>query len=132
MSTVQRDLIINEFFNITGHISAEELHARLKDVHSSIGLATVYRTMKILNEAGLANERKFNDGFTRYEYSPPDDKHHDHIVCVSCGVIEEFANNEIESLQEKIARQRKFKMLYHKMEIYGLCRKCVTAKDEQR
>lgn len=125
-STVQRDLIISEFFKSRGHISADELHAKLRETHSSIGLATVYRTLKILADAGLAHERRFNDGFTRYEYYAPDDTHHDHIVCVGCGAVEEFENTEIEKLQERVAAKHHFKMLDHKLEIYGLCAKCAA------
>lgn len=125
-STVQRELIINEFFKTKGHVSAEELHSILKNSHSSIGLATVYRTLKILTDADLAHERRFNDGFTRYECRLPDDKHHDHIVCVKCGLVEEFENEEIERLQEKIALKHKFKMIDHKLEIYGECKACAA------
>jgi len=124
-STIQRDLIIKEFFKTKGHVSVEELHAKLRGTHASIGLATVYRTLKILADAGLAHERRFNDGFTRYEFSSPSDRHHDHIVCLSCGLVQEFENPEIEELQRNVAEQHAFKMEDHKLEIYGFCHKCV-------
>lgn len=127
-STVQRDLIANEFFRLQGHITAEDLHINLKKEHSSIGLATVYRTLKILTTAGLAHERRFNDGFTRYEFSDPEDKHHDHIVCVSCDKVEEFENEQIEKLQLQVAKKHNFRMLDHKLEIYGLCSDCQEAE----
>jgi len=123
-STVQREIIVNEFLRTKGHLSADELHSRLRVSHSSIGLATVYRTLKILAEAGLAHERRFKDGYSRYEYTGPDGMHHDHIVCVGCGQVEEFENKEIETLQRQEAEKRHFKMLDHKFEIYGICRQC--------
>ncbi len=127
-STVQRDIIVKEFYRLEGHITAEELHAKIKTEHSSIGLATIYRTLKILTASGLALERHFNDGFTRYELCDTDSAHHDHIVCVACDKVEEFENDEIEELQKKIAAQYKFKMIDHKLEIYGLCRDCASEK----
>ncbi len=128
-STMQRDLIVNEFFKTKGHVSVDELHLKLRGAHSSIGLATVYRTLKILTDAGLAHARRFNDGFTRYERAAPDDKHHDHIVCLHCGLVEEFEDLEIEKLQKKIVSKHKFKMVDHKLEIYGYCKGC-SAKRE--
>ncbi len=125
-STVQRDLIANEFYRLKGHITAEDLHANIRKKHSSIGLATVYRTLKILASAGIAHERRFNDGFTRYEFFDPEDRHHDHIVCISCGKVEEFENDEIEELQKSVAKRYKFTMLDHKLEIYGRCNNCST------
>jgi len=127
-STVQRDIIIGEFFKTRGHVSVEQLHTALRGIHSSIGLATVYRTLKILADAGLAHERRFNDGFTRYECCAPDDNHHDHIVCLSCGLVQEFENDEIEELQRNVAANHNFRMLKHKLEIYGLCEACDEKK----
>ena len=129
-STVQRDLIVQEFFNAKGHLSAEELHSKIRKEHSSIGLATVYRTLKILCMAGLAHERRFKDGFTRYELSGSENSHHDHIVCVSCDRVEEFENDEIEQLQKKVAQSHKFTMLDHRLEIYGLCESCAKEAGE--
>ncbi len=127
-STVQRTVILDELSKSEGHVSAEELHYQLKNRHSQIGLATVYRTLKILSDAGLAHERRFNDGFTRYEFAAPDSGHHDHIVCLACGLVQEFENLEIEQLQEKVALNHNFKMINHKLEIYGLCKKCANKK----
>ncbi len=128
-STVQRDLIVNEFLKTKGHVSVDELHLKLRGAHSFIGLATVYRTLKILTDAGLAHARRFNDGFTRYERAAPDDKHHDHIVCLYCGQVEEFEDLEIEKLQRKIVSKHKFKMVDHKLEIYGYCKRCAARKE---
>jgi Fur family ferric uptake transcriptional regulator len=123
-STIQRDLIVEEFIRSKGHKSAEELYSSLRAEHSSIGLATVYRTLKILTLAGLAKERRFNDGFIRYELAGPERSHHDHLVCVSCGKVVEFENDAIEDLQRKVAASKGFRMLDHKLEIYGYCEAC--------
>lgn len=128
-STIQRDLIINEFCRQKGHITAEELYTKLRKKHSSLGLATVYRTLKILTEGKLAHERRFNDGYTRYELTH-DDSHHDHLVCIECGRVEEFENDEIEELQNKVAAEYGFTINEHKLELYGLCNKCADGDGE--
>ncbi|MBI4667350.1 MAG: transcriptional repressor [Nitrospinae bacterium] len=129
-STIQRDLIVEEFTRSTGHISADELHLKLRAGHPSIGLATVYRTLKILSAAGLAKERRFNDGLIRYEFAGPDGGHHDHMVCLTCGRVEEFENEDIEELQRKVAGQHGFKMTDHRLEIYGHCAQCASRREK--
>lgn len=126
-STIQRDLIVEEFIRSKGHKSAEELYSILRATHSSIGLATVYRTLRILTLAGLAKERRFNDGFIRYELAGPEKSHHDHLVCVSCGKVVEFENDHIEDMQNKVAASHGFRTLDHKLEIYGYCEACQAA-----
>jgi Fur family ferric uptake transcriptional regulator len=122
-STSQRDKILNVFVEAGRHLSAEELHALVKRSHPGIGYATVYRTLKLLAEAGVAEERRFEDGFTRYEHTAPD-AHHDHLICTRCGAIIEFENKRIEELQRDVARKKRFKVLNHKLELYGLCSSC--------
>ena len=122
-STSQRDAILDIFVSAGQHLSAEELYARVKKVHPGIGYATVYRTLKLFAEAGLAQERRFEDGFTRYEHTNPD-AHHDHLICKNCGVILEFENERIEALQQDVARKHHFKVQNHKLELYGLCAGC--------
>ncbi len=87
---------------------------------SRVGYATVYRTMKMLSEGGMANELHFGDGATRYEIAD-DDAHHDHLICVECGNIVEFEEPLIEELQERIATQYGFRITHHKHELYGQC-----------
>jgi Fur family ferric uptake transcriptional regulator len=126
-STNQRDQILQIFVNAGSHLSAEELYSRVKKSHPRIGYATVYRTLKLLAEAGLAEERRFEDGFTRYEYRSSD-AHHDHLICTRCGGIIEFENERIEELQSDVARKKHFQVLSHKLEIYGLCSSCQDKK----
>jgi len=122
-STIQRDKILAAFVEAGRHLSAEELYALVKRSHPGIGYATVYRTLKLLAKAGLAQERRFEDGFTRYEHTNAD-AHHDHLICTSCGVIIEFENERIEALQQDVARKNRFTVQNHKLELYGLCSAC--------
>jgi len=122
-STTQRDNILKVFVDAGQHLSAEELFLRVKKLHPGIGYATVYRTLKLLAEAGLAQERRFEDGFTRYEHANTD-THHDHLICTRCGAIIEFENERIEQLQQDVARKNRFKVQTHKLELYGLCAEC--------
>ena len=119
--TKQRDAILGVFLEATGHITSEEIYQRVQDAHPSIGYTTVYRTMKLLCGAGLANERRFDDGVTRYEIAH---EHHDHLVCVRCGKIIEFECRMIESTQNEIAARYSFQVLRHRHELYGHCETC--------
>ncbi|MDD5560150.1 Fur family transcriptional regulator [Candidatus Methylomirabilis sp.] len=122
-ATRQRELIARAFFGTTTHVSAEGLYRRVGGRHPRIGLVTVYRTLKLLKDAGLAHERQFGDGRALFEHASSE-RHHDHIICTECGKITEFANSEIEALQEQVVRRLGFSIQYHKLELYGLCRDC--------
>ncbi len=119
--TKQRDAILDVFLQATGQITSEEIYQRVQDEHPSIGYTTVYRTMKLLCDAGLATERHFDDGLTRYEIAH---EHHDHLVCIRCGKIIEFECQMIESAQDAIAVRYGFKVLRHRHELYGHCQDC--------
>lgn len=120
-STKQRSTIVNVFFNMKGHISVEELLRQVKAVNPKIGYATVYRTLHLLVESGLVEERRFGDGLARYE-GHSQVEHHDHMICQDCGKIFEFYNPELEALQEKLAEQHNFVIHRHRLELYGKCR----------
>ncbi len=120
-STRQRDDIAQWFFEHRGHLSAGDIYREVKTCHPGIGFSTVYRTMKLLVEAGLVSERRFGDGEAVYENVS---KHHDHCICTACGKITEFENEQIEQLQENVARRLGFELQSHRMELYGLCRDC--------
>ncbi|MGZ6143900.1 MAG: Fur family transcriptional regulator [Myxococcales bacterium] len=130
-ATRQRDLIVDTFFSQTGHLSVDELLARVTERDRTIGAATVYRTMKILTDAGLASARHFEGGQTRYE-AALDRHHHDHLICTGCGAIVEFENERIESLQEGVAEHHGFRVTHHKLELYGLCRLCQEREESLR
>lgn len=122
-STKQRDIILDCFLSCHQHLTTEELYLNLKKIHPNIGFATVYRTLKLFAESGIAREIQFGDGQTRYEHMHAGE-HHDHLVCTRCGAIVEFENETIENLQCEIAARHGFKILSHKLELYGLCVTC--------
>ncbi len=121
-STAQRDTIAKVFFGCQRHISVEELYYQVRQRNPRIGYATVYRTLKLLTECGVAAERHFRKGEARYESAHK--RHHDHLICEACGRIVEFEEQRIEALQERIARRLGFQFTGHKMELYGICREC--------
>ena len=96
-----------------------------------MSVATIYRTMKLLSESGLAHARNFGDGQTRYEPAFGRE-HHDHLICTRCGAIIEFENDRIEQLQDVVAKKHGFRVTSHKMELYGLCKGCQKATDSER
>jgi Fur family ferric uptake transcriptional regulator len=123
--TKQRDLILDTFLGTRGHVTSEEMYQRVRETNSDIGYTTVYRTMKLLAEAGLAQERHFDDGVTRYEV---EHAHHDHLVCLRCGKIIEFECEEIEVAQTEVAERYGFTILRHRHELYGHCKDCSAEK----
>jgi Fur family ferric uptake transcriptional regulator len=130
-STSQRDDIARVFFGSDRHISVEELYREVKRVNPRVGYATVYRTLRLLRECDLAAERHFHDGEARFE-NVEEERHHDHLICERCGRIVEFTNDEIERLQEAVARDLGFVISRHKMEIYGICADCRTGRGTRR
>jgi len=123
-STAQRDDIARVFFASTRHMSIDDLYQEVRKVNPRVGYATVYRTIKLLKDCELADERHFADGQTRYENAESDEEHHDHLICDKCGKIVEFNDQRLESLQEQIASDLGFVLARHRMELYGICREC--------
>jgi len=121
--TPQRRLILDTLLKQSDHLSSEELYARVKKRDSSIGQATVYRTLKLLNDSGLVEPLDFADGVTRYEPSYGTD-HHDHLICEKCGKNIEILDEIIERRQEELAKEHGFTLLKHKMYLYGVCADC--------
>jgi Fur family ferric uptake transcriptional regulator len=122
-STDQRRLIVETFFKAPNHVSIEELLTQVRSHDPKVGYATVYRTLKLLTECGVAFERRFGDGLARYELAD-DASHHDHLICVDCGTIVEFEEPRIERLQEAVAEAHGFDLRSHKHELYGVCADC--------
>ncbi len=121
--TRQRELIAEVFFAAGAHLSAEEMLEKVRAEDGNISLATVYRTLKLLTQCGLAEPHKFSDNHTVYEPARGDEEHHDHIICKDCDQIIEFFDQRIETLQEEIARGLGFEVVDHRMELYGRCQK---------
>jgi Fur family transcriptional regulator, ferric uptake regulator len=127
----QRERIAQTFFAMGGHVTVDQLVARVRLEDPRVSVATVYRTMKLLSECGLAVARQFGDGQARYE-AGAGREHHDHLICTVCGDILEFANARIESLQELVARRHGFEVESHRLELYGRCARCRTSRSEAR
>jgi Fur family ferric uptake transcriptional regulator len=104
------------------HVSAEDVYKLLLQNGEEVGLATVYRVLTQFEQAGLVARHNFEGGHSVFELSS--DKHHDHIVCVRCGRVEEFADEEIEQLQKKVADKLGFELTDHNLNMYGLCPEC--------
>jgi Fur family transcriptional regulator, ferric uptake regulator len=132
-STGQRQLICEVFFASREHTSLDEILLRVHAENPRVGYATVYRTMKMLVESGVAHERRFADGVTRYELRDLE-THHDHLICINCGKIVEFKEPRIEEIQEQVARRHGFQVRYHKHELYCVCldEKCAEKAEAQK
>ena len=130
-TTQQREEILKVFLNSTGHKNLSQIHAQVIKVNPKIGYTTVYRTLKLLARFGLAAQRKFSDGETRYEPIVRGN-HHDHLICLGCGKIIEFENEALEALQDNIAERYRFKIFHHRMELYGRCADCAKKKNSRK
>jgi len=130
--TRQRQLIAEAFFSTRGHPNIDELYESIRKEDPSVGQATVYRTLKLLVDSGLASQSRFGDGTTRYESARRE--HHDHLICTDCGKIVEFRNDTIEQLQDRTARELGFEMTDHEMVIHARCVKerCPDRPSRQR
>ncbi len=121
--TRQREVILEEFLSSKEHFSTEDLYLKIRSKNPHIGYATVYRTLKLFAECGIAEERDFGVGQVLYELRHGGD-HHDHLICTGCGAIIEFEDERIEKLQEQVAKDHQFTIASHRLEIFGLCAKC--------
>ena len=119
--TDQRKLIAEVMSNSHDHPNVDELYKRVSKIDSKISIATVYRTVKLFEEAGILTRHDFKGGKARYEELP--DSHHDHLIDVQSGEIVEFVNEEIEKLQETVAEKLGYQLLDHKLELYGIKKK---------
>src|SRR5215468_3559400 len=121
--TAQRDTILRTFLETREHLSIDELHQLVKKRDPKIGITTVYRTLKLLVECGLASEVAFHDGVMRYEHQYNRRSHH-HMVCTECGGSVEFFSPEVDRLEEEIGRKHRYSTTRHTFQIYGVCEDC--------
>lgn len=128
-TTRQRTAIFEAFAKTEGHVSLDELLAAVQKQRPSVGYATVYRTMKLFVEAGVASERQFGDGQARFEAVFDEEEHHDHVICRTCGAIFEFEDEEIERRQAAVARQFGLRITRHRLDIWGECLNPETCKN---
>ena len=115
--TDQRKVIAEVMSNSNDHPDVDELHKRVNKVDEKISIATVYRTVKLFEEAGIVEKHDFKGGKARYEAAP--DEHHDHLIDINSGKIIEFVDKDIEILQNKVAKKLGYRLVDHKLELYG-------------
>ncbi len=121
--TGQRDLILDIFLSTEEHLTSDDLYLLVHRKDPSVGHTTVYRTLKLLTEAGLAREVRFGDNKTYYEHHY-NHEHHDHMICTECGKVIEFFSADIESLQDEMADKFGFKPTHHSLRMWGVCAEC--------
>jgi len=124
--TIQREVILETLYNSDEHLTPEALHHLIQDKFPDLntGIATVYRTLSLLEDSKMVTSLSFGAQGKKYELGAKE--HHDHFICTECGDIVEFVDEEIEKRQHAIADKLNFKMQDHSMQIYGICANCQT------
>jgi Fur family transcriptional regulator, ferric uptake regulator len=122
-SSNQRNEILSIFFESNKHLTVEELYDICKVKISNIGIATIYRAMKLFCKIGICSEIKIENGITRYEIISSS-FHHDHLICSKCGMFIEIMSDEIEEIQKRIAEKHGFVLTSHRLNLYGTCSEC--------
>jgi Fur family transcriptional regulator, ferric uptake regulator len=121
--TAQRDTILRRFLETREHLSTDQLYRLVRRKDPKVGFTTVYRTLKLLAECGLASEVAFHDGIARYEHQYNRRSHH-HMVCTGCGSSVEFFSPEVDRLEQEIGQKHRFRTTRHTFQIYGTCEDC--------
>jgi len=124
--TIQREVILETLYNSDEHLTPEALHHLIQEKQPDLktGIATVYRTLALLEESSMVTSLSFGAQGKKYELGAKE--HHDHLICTECGTITEFVDEEIEARQHHITKELGFKMSDHSMQIYGICKNCQT------
>ncbi|MDR2635199.1 MAG: transcriptional repressor [Campylobacteraceae bacterium] len=122
--TIQREVILRTLYSINGHFTPDALYLIIKEKYPdlNVGIATVYRTLNVLEESDVATSLSFGSQGKKFELG--NKPHHDHMICKICNTIIEFEDKAIEKRQEQIAKERGFKLTGHLMQLYGICSKC--------
>jgi Fur family ferric uptake transcriptional regulator len=118
-----RNAVLKALESSEHHLTVDELFELTKKTSPKVGYTTVWRALKLLESLGIVLPHKFHDGQTRYEYMKKG-THHDHMICLKCGRVEEFVSPKIEEIQHRMAIKHKFQIESHKMELYGYCKAC--------
>jgi Fur family ferric uptake transcriptional regulator len=129
--TGQRDTILKTFLEQREHLSTDELYRQVKKKDAKIGFTTVYRTLKLFTECGLASEVAFHDGIARYEHQY-NRRGHNHMVCTECGSSVEFFTPELEKLEQEIGKKYRYLTTRHSFQIYGVCDECQKKAERRR
>lgn len=125
--TPQREAVVDVLIaNADDHLSAEEIFMHTKELHSEIGLATVYRNLELLEKIGIIHRFDYGDGHSRYEIrlGEEEEHYHHHLICQKCGVIGEFHSDLLETIEKRIAEETGFEVTDHCLRFFGLCAKC--------
>jgi Fur family ferric uptake transcriptional regulator len=130
-STSQRSAILEAFLKMEDHVSVDDIYRSLRLQRQRVGYATVYRTMKLIAQCGLAREVRFDDGVSRFERKNQQDHHH-HLVCTKCGKVTEFSSRAMDAGESEILKKHAFEMQYHRYEIFGLCRTCSISNGKDK
>lgn len=130
--TKQREIILQSLYNYDEHFTPEELYGIIKKDYPklNIGIATVYRTLNLLESSNIVTSISFGIAGKKFELG--NKPHHDHIICKNCGLIVEFEDKEIEKKQEEIAKKSGFKLTGHIMQLYGVCKECQNKQNQKR
>ena len=129
--TAQRDTILRSFLETRDHLSTDELHRLVQKKDAGIGYTTVYRTLKLLAECGLASEVAFHDGIARYEHQYNRRSHH-HMVCTECGASVEFFSEKVGEIEQEIGHKHHYVTTRHTFQIYGVCEECRKKRNGRR
>ena len=129
--TEQRSTILRTFLETREHLSTDELHRLVKKKDAHIGFTTVYRTLKLFADCGLASEVAFHDGIARYEHQYNRRSHH-HMVCTKCGASVEFFSPEVGEIEQEIGRKHHYLTTRHSFQIYGVCQDCRKEDGRQK
>jgi Fur family ferric uptake transcriptional regulator len=129
--TSQREAILETLYEMSGHYTPEDLHVLIKQRYPelNIGIATVYRTLNLLENSNMATSISFGTAGKKFEIGTK--PHHDHMICKKCGEIIEFEDKEIEKRQQIIAKKHGFELTGHIMQLYGICKKCQLELSKQ-
>lgn len=122
--TIQREVVLETLYNSDEHLTPESLHHLIQEKYPDLktGIATIYRTLSLLEESDIVTSLSFGTQGKKYELGAKE--HHDHMICTECGEITEFVDEQIELRQHDIAKELGFKMSDHSMQIYGICSNC--------
>ena len=122
-SSSQREDILKIFYNSGKHLTAEELYNICRETIPNLGIATIYRAIKLFCSIGICKEIIIDSGISRYEIND-ERNHHDHLICSKCGIFIEIVSPEIEKIQKKISESHGFELISHHLNLYGVCPKC--------
>jgi len=129
--TAQRSVVLDTLVDSCKHCTAEELHEKARKADPHLGLSTVYRNVKLLEEAGLVTAHNYEDASTRYEMCEPSGCRHDHLICDQCGAIIDVPDPEIEELCQRLAQNHGARLHGHRLYLYGLCSACLDTQKQQ-